>query len=158
MNGIDWLPDMLPVNPWSGNAYEELFAVFRRDFVASQPRYRGHHVWFFNEMDDGKEAIFWHLTDKGKKPNRLPDTNRSARLSWIRPMLEHCPDAEILDWDVDEDGATKTYVWLKNHDFVVILKRMTNGSRRLLTAHHLDYPDMRAKLQKKYERRIGIGT
>lgn len=109
-------------------------------------------------MDEGKEAIFWHLTDKGRKPNRLPDTNRSARLSWVRPMLLRCPDPEILDWDVEEDGVIKTYVWLKNHDFVVIMKRMPDGRRRLLTAHYLDYSDMRDKLQKKYDRRIGIGT
>ncbi len=153
-----WLPPLLTVNPWSGNTYEELYAVFRHDFVESQPRYRGFQVWHFNEIEQGKEVIFWHLTDKGKSPNRLPDPKRSERLCWIRPMLEHCPDAEMLDWDVDEDGATKTYVWLKNCDFVVIMKRLPNGSRRLLTAHHLDYRDMREKLQKKYERRIGIGT
>jgi hypothetical protein len=158
MNGVDWLPEMLAVNPWTATTYDELYAVFRRDFVVSQPRYRGFHVWYFNEMDDGREAIFWHLTDKGKKPNRLPDVNRSARLSWIRPMLEHCPDPAILDWDTHEEGNIKTYVWLQPHDFVVIMKRMPNASRRLLTAHCLDYANMRDKLQKKYDRRIGIGT
>lgn len=158
MDEIDWLPEMLSVSPWSVDTYEMLYAVFRRDFVVSQPRYRGFHVWFFTDMDEGKEEIFWHLTDKGKKPNRLPDTNRSARLSWVRPMLQRCPDPEILDWDVEEDGVIKTYVWLKNHDFVVIMKRMPDGRRRLLTAHYLDYSDMRNKLQKKYDRRISIGT
>lgn len=44
MDEIDWLPEMLSVNPWSGDTYEELYAVFRRDFVLSQPRYRGFHV------------------------------------------------------------------------------------------------------------------
>ena len=74
-------------------------------------------------------------------------------------MLENCPcEGIILDWDIEESGDIKTYVWLKNHDFVVVLKRMNNGRRRLITAHHLDYPDMRNKLQKKYERRLGIGT
>jgi hypothetical protein len=157
MNGIDWLPELLPVNPWTENTYEELYGVFRTNFVGSQPLYRGHHVWFFNEKEDGKEAIFWHLTDKGRAPDRLPDVNRSARLSWVRPMIENCNDAEVLDWDVEEEGSIKTYIWLKNHDFVIIMKRMPNGSRRLLTAHCLDYANMRDKLQKKYDRRLGIG-
>jgi len=158
MTGPVWLPPLMAVNPWTATTYDELYAVFQRDFVQSQPRYRGFQVWYFNDMEDGREAIFWHLTDKGKAPNRLPDMNRSARLTWIRPMLEHCPDPAILDWDIDENGKTTTYVWLQSHDFVVIMKRMPNGSRRLLTAHCLDYPHMRTKLQKKYDRRTGIGT
>jgi hypothetical protein len=158
MNGIDWLPDMLAVDPWNERTYDTLYAVFRRDFVNHHPSYRGFRVWCFRDMDVGKEAVFWHLTDKGKKPDRLPDPRRSERLSWVLPMIENCPSSEILDWDIEEDGVVKTYVWLKRHDFVVIMKRMPDRSRRLLTAHHLDYPNMRGKLQKKYDRRIGIGT
>ena len=61
-------------------------------------------------------------------------------------------------WNVVEDGIAKTYIWLTNHDFVVIMKRMPNGSRRLITEHFLNYPNMRRKLQKKFERRIGVET
>jgi hypothetical protein len=158
MRGIAWLPEMLNVNPWSEDTYDELYAIFKNDFIDRKVKYRGYNVWFFPEIENGKEVIFWHLTDKGKKFDRFPDTNRSPRISWIRPMIERCPDSDILDWDVEEDGVIKSYVWLQNLDYVVIMKRMPDGSRRLLTAHYLDYANMSHKLKKKYERRIGIGT
>ncbi len=166
MNGIDWLPELLGVNPWGHGTYDMLYERFRTDFILSQLSYRGHRVWHFPDKEDGREAIFWHLTDreeqqrrhKVQKPTRVPDLCRSARLSWVRPMIENCPSHEILDWDIEEEGSIKTYVWLKSHDFLVLMKRYPDGARRLLTAYCLNYDNMREKLRKKYDRRLGVGT
>ncbi|WP_421718227.1 hypothetical protein [Algiphilus sp.] len=157
MSYPDWLPDLFPVNPWQQDTYDALYELFERDFKLSQPQYHGQAVWFFPETEDGKEVVFWHLTSRDDKEigERLPDPRRSERLPWIRPMLEQPDKTEILAWDYEEgDGTIKTYVWLENYDFVVILKKYRDGRRRLVTAFWIEYRSARRGLRKKYERRI----
>lgn len=157
MSGPAWLPDLFPVNPWTASTYESLYQLFCYDLKNSQPTYRGCKVWFFPEMDDGKEKVFWHLTSRDDKASgeRLPDMRRSERLPWVRPMLDQPDQPEILDWDHDEgDGSIKSYVWLKNRDFVVIMKKYKDGGRRLITSFWIEYDNTRRKMQKKYERRL----
>jgi len=157
MSYPEWLPELFPVNPWQEDTYEALYRLFARDFKASQPVYDGHAVWFFPEMEDGKEIIFWHLTSREDKEagDRLPDLRRSERLPWVRPMLDQPEKPEILAWDHDEgDGTVKTYVWLENDDFVVIMKKYPDGRRRLITSFWVEYGNTKRKLRKKYERRI----
>ncbi len=137
--------------------------------------YCGHKVWFYPEKDeDGKESIFWHLTSRQEEtdgydsrqprttgrespntlPGRLPDLRRCERLSWIRPVLLRCPDStqDVLDWDYMEgNGKIRTYVWLHQHDFVIILKKLRDGSSRLITSYHLDNPHQRRKIERKYD-------
>lgn len=157
MSCPNWLPNLFPVSPWTQYTYDDLYALFRKDFVASQPVYLGHTVWFFPEMEDGKEKIFWHLTTREdtETGKRLPDLRRSERLPWARPMLENPQDPGILAWDHKEgDGTIKTYVWLKNYSFVVIMKKYPDGKRRLVTSFWVDYPHTGRNLMKKYDRRL----
>jgi hypothetical protein len=152
-----WLPDMFPVNPWTEQTFDLLYAIFRRDFIESQPCYRGCTVWFFPEKAADKELVFWHLTSRDDKETgeRLPDLRRSERLPWARPMLDNADKLEILDWDYEEgDGTIKTYVWLKDNDYLTILKKYPDGRRRLITSFWIDYQNTRRKLEKKYENRI----
>jgi len=154
----EWLPDMLEIDPWTGETYEFLYEhVFKRDFIDSKPQYFKRTVWFFPEVEDGKEKLFWHLTSR-KNPEdgiRYPDLRRCERLSWTRPMIDRCPDVVMLNWDHEEgDGVIKTYVWLTGHDFVVIMKRYKDKSRRLITSYYLDNAHQRRKMTRKYERRI----
>lgn len=158
MSHPQWLPELFPVNPWQHDTYEALYRLFTRDFKESQPVYDGQVVWFFPEMEDGKEKIFWHLTSREDKAagDRLPDLRRSERLPWVRPMLDYPGKPEVLAWDHREgDGTVKTYVWLENDDFVVIMKKFSNGRRRLITSFWVEYGNVRRKLRRKYERRIG---
>lgn len=157
MSYPEWLPDLFPVNPWEHDTYDALYRLFRRDFVESQPVYQGHTVWFFPEIEDGKEQIFWHLTSRNDKETgeRLPDLRRSERLPWVRSMLDQAQRPEVLAWDHEEgDGTIKTYVWLENYDFVVIMKKYPDGRRRLITAFWVEYSNAKRKLRKKYERRL----
>lgn len=136
---------------------EALYAIFRRDFVDNPANYHGHNVWFFPEKDRGKENIFWHLVERDDKAvgARLPDFRRSERLPWARPMLDNLGQPEVLDWDYEEgDRDIRTYVWLKDFDYLIVMKKYPNGQRRLITAYYLDYENTRRKLLKKYERRM----
>ncbi len=133
-----WLPPIVCVNPWTNETFDFLYAIFRRDFKESQPTYDGKAVWFFPEVEDGKEVIFWHMTSRDDRETgeRLPDLRRSERLPWARPMIDNCKQPEILAWDYEEgDRTVKTYVWLKGHDFLVLMKRYKDGRRRLITSY-----------------------
>ena len=158
MSHPKWLPDLFPVNPWQHNTYEGLYRLFEKNFKESQPVYEGRPVWFFVEKEDGKEKIFWHLTSREDMATgcRLPDLRRSERLPWVRPILDHPRKPEVLAWDHREgDGTIKTYVWLANDDFVVIMKKYANGRRRLITSFYVEYENTKRKFRKKYDRRIG---
>lgn len=156
-----WLPDMVSVSPWTDETYDHLYSVFHRDLKRGGLTFQGYNVWFYNEVDGGKEIIFWHLTTRDDKsvnpPARLPDLRRSERLSWIRPIISRCPcpSSDVLSWDFEEgNGDIKTYIWLQNHDFIVICKKLPDGKRRLITSFHLDSHHQASKMQKKYAQRL----
>ncbi len=152
-----WLPEMLNVNPWTETTYDALYQLFCDTLKNSRPVYRGAEVWFFLDMEDGKEKIFWHLTSRDDKETgeRLPDLRRSERLPWVRPMIDQPDQSDVLDWDFEEgDGTIKTYIWLKEYDFVVIMKKYPDENRRLITSFWIEYNNTRRKMQKKYDNRL----
>jgi len=171
----DWLPEMATVNPWSEATYEMLYEIFCRDIRDYNLRYIGNNVWIFREMEDGKEKIFWHLTARKTiqkkiprrkrkfypdgqtdiEPERLPDLRRCERLPWVKPLIEHPSKSEVLAWDYEEgDRTIKTYIWIKDHDFVVIMKKYPDGKRRLITSFYVDKPYKRKDFERKYANRI----
>lgn len=153
----EWLPQLVCVNPWTEETFEILYRIFTRDFKTSQPSYRGHAVWLYLEMDAGKEIIFWHLTHRKDNTtgNLLPDLRRSERLPWVRKIIENSTQSEVLAWDyLESGGKVHTYIWLKDHNFLVLMKKYSNGQRRLITSYHVDFSHKRKKLQKKFAKRI----
>jgi hypothetical protein len=52
--------------------------------------------------------------------------------------------------------AVRTYVWLKDHDYVVVLERQQKNKGdvfMLITSFYLDFEAKRRDLQSRYERR-----
>jgi hypothetical protein len=171
-----WLPVKAQVDPWSYGAgqdtYEILYEIFRRDFVISKPRYLAREIWYFGVIEDGKEAIFWHLTTRNikKKPlprrmrgvveeipveeERYPDLRRSERLPWIRPLIENSVQPEVLAWDYKEgDGNIHVYIWIKSGDFVVIMKKYPDNRCRLVTSYFVDNDYTKSDFERKYKNR-----
>lgn len=169
-----WIPQILNVRPWENDTYDMLYSVFCDDIRDTKLTYAGKNIWFFREeMEDGKEALFWHLTTREPPPiprrkqkfvnrgtyrdetERLPDLPRCERLCWINPIICNHQKKEVLDWDYEEgDGKIKTYLWLKEHSFLVVLKLFPDGKRRLVTSFHVNYVNKRIELERKFERRI----
>ena len=137
-----WLPAAIPfAGDW--NAFvTALYAVFTRDFKGTWPRFRACPVWHDRRVlpdGDGKEEGFWHLVTRDQwvfnlqsrrdEKERLPDLDRASRVPWARPIVEHEADGSVLVWEFDEVAnrgpVVRTYVWLKDHDYVVILERQT---------------------------------
>lgn len=171
----EWLPEIASVNPWTDTTYEMLYEIFCRDIRDHHLKYADHDVWIFPEMEDGKEIIFWHLTTRESKPKtvprrkrrfrqedlltakseRLPDLRRCERLPWVKPLIENPSATEILAWDYQEGNRSiKTYIWIKESDFVVILKKYPDGTRRLITSFYVDNTYKREDFQRKYINRI----
>ncbi|MFC1782015.1 hypothetical protein ACFL02_00330 [Planctomycetota bacterium] len=173
----EWLPEMVQVSPWctggSDDTFNMLYYIFCRDIKNRNLKFHEHHIWFFNECEDGKEKIFWHLTSRMQRARkvprrkrkfydqdeipaqRIPDLRRAERLPWVRAIIENAGKIEILSWDCEEgDVSTKTYVWLKNRDFVVIMKKYPNHSRRLVTSFYVDKEYKRHDFERKYNHRI----
>ncbi|MFO7738102.1 MAG: hypothetical protein R6V46_06515 [Desulfatiglandaceae bacterium] len=171
----EWLPEKALVSPWTLNTYEVLYEIFCRDIRDYALRYKGNDVWIFRDMEDGKETVFWHLTTRETKParvprrkrrfysavqlreerERLPDLRRCERLPWVRPLIEHPSDPEVLAWDYEEgDRTIKTYVWIKDYCFVAIMKRYADQKRRLITSFYVDTKFKRDDFERKYSDRI----
>ena len=152
-----WLPPLFAVNPWTATTFDALYAVFKADFLDSTASYGSHRVWVFPNQERDKVLIFWHLTEKEDKAvgGRVADLRRAERLPWSRPMLDNITDPQVTHWDyVEGDKTVKTYVWLKDFDFVIVLKRMPNLSRRLITSFHVDYANKKRDLERKYSQRL----
>lgn len=156
MNAPDWLPGLFSVNPWSDETYELLYAIFHADFIARKVNHNGFAVIIPKAKEEGKETTFWHITtrEEKKQVERLPDHRRCERLPWLKPMLENSDRVEVLAWEYTEgDGVIKVYVWLKEYDYVAIMKKLSKGRLILLTAFWVEYESMKRKLIKKYESR-----
>jgi hypothetical protein len=152
----DWLPPLLTVSPWSADTLDDLYEVFQTD-IASQALYlNGDRIWYFPNRSDDREDVFWHLTHKeNAEGEREPDLRRCERLCWCGPVLANCGLPDVLAWDFEEGtGDVKTYVWLHEHDYLIVLKRYPDGRRRLITAFYIDHASYRAKIRKKYEKRL----
>jgi len=148
---------MLQVNPWNTATFDHLYGVFTRDFKNSRPTIDNRHVWFFQDMDDGKERIFWHLTHRKDRISdvRLPDPRRCERLPWIRSMIEHCYDPELLFWDyIEDDKSIGSYLWLKSQQFIVIMRKYPDTQRRLVTSYFVDQSGFIRSFERKYSQRV----
>lgn len=153
----EWLPDLLEINPWGADTFDMLYQVFEADIKNTGLTFNANPVWYFPEIEDDKEVIFWHLTHREDRTaqERLPDTRRCERLNWIRPILENENEPEVLWWDYEEyDRTIKTYIWLQEYDFLIILKKYPDGGRRLITSYFVEYQHAKNKLRKKYDQRV----
>ncbi|MDN5881406.1 MAG: hypothetical protein L0H75_06525 [Nitrosospira sp.] len=173
-NSPGWLPNSIPFSGDWDTFIRALYIVFDRDFKKCFPRYRTFPVWHNRRVDRadkfGFEEGFWHLVTRDERvfncatrrneKERLPDLGRASRVPWVRPIIEHEDDPAVLAWDFDEEAGgakvVRSYIWLKEQDYVVVLERQrkTRGDIFLLiTSFHITYEAKRRDLQKRYERR-----
>lgn len=158
-----WLPDMISVNGEWNDVVARLYAIFDRDFRQVGCAFDTHPVsWDSRKLDNSPyEEGFWHLitAQDYQLGERLPDFRRAERLPWCRPTIVNSSDPGVRLWDYQEGkGHTRTYIWLENWDYVVILERRPHKGRRttahLVTAFHVGGNNTRAKLRKKYAKRV----
>lgn len=168
----DWLPAHLPFTGDWDAFIRTLYAVFEADFKHRRPVHAGRPVWHDGRKDPGDtygfEEGFWHLTTKDewiydpktrtRRKERVPDFRRSERLPWCNPIITHSGDASIRTWEYqEENGQIRTYIWLRDHDYVAILRpwqtRNHGSVWMLVTAFYLDYKNAKTNMELKYARR-----
>ena len=153
-----WLPDPIECGGEWKETLARLHTVFERDFVQGRPHFRGKRVWWDRRILPGEiySEGFWHLisrTDYGSG-DRVPEFRRAERLCWCRPMLEPPDEPEMIVWDADASGRIRTYLWLEEEDFVLVLQQRDATTVILITAYHLDGEGSRRKLRRSYTNRL----
>lgn len=112
---------------------EEIYRVFRRDFIESQPRFHGRWVRCRRDIQhDQKEAGFWHCVQAGEtEEQRTLDLRRCERISWVRAVIENEQDARVETWPTRRGE--------RQADVPLVCKRVSGGARRkreILAADH----------------------
>lgn len=157
-NHPDWVPHALKYSDFNGKWDEFLttvYRIFERDFKQSTPTYREYPVTYDSRIQDGKEAVFWHLTSQydEKTRNREMDLRRCERIPWPSPIIEHSQDKQLSVWKNKRGKEIRILLWLEGMDYLVVLKESRN-TVILLTAYCTDRDHTRNKLRS--ERKIGF--
>lgn len=161
----NWLPDIIELSDFGGD-YEtynnHLYGVFLNDFVHNIPIYDARRVFHDDRVldDSGKCEAFFHLTTKDEKDAkganiRVFDPRRSERLGWARAVIDNTNDVEILAWRNVRGKSERVILFLKNYDFVVVLKETKNKKQFIvITAYYVDYDHTKRKLLDEYSNSI----
>lgn len=148
-----WLPALITLEEHAGNwdrYLKVIYGHFRRDFVLSQPRFKGSRVGIRRKPDDqDKEATFWHLISEGEEDERYPNLRRCERIRWPRPIIEHHEELCIKVWENQRRGKSNVCIWYEEVDYLVVLGRRRDYML-LLSAYPVQ-PHTKRRLRREYE-------
>jgi hypothetical protein len=166
--GPDWLPDTFCVDGEFRTILGQLYSLFYRDFVETKPRLESMDVFFDRTIKPGEvyEDGFWHLVEREHilgQPRSF-DPRRAERLPWCKAAITNCLDEVFVKfWKNEERGQVVCYVWLEQHDYVIILtervlKATTTKPEKkiafLKTAYFVDGESKKRSLRRKYSERL----
>jgi hypothetical protein len=158
---ISWLPPMVSVDGVWFEVISRLYSIFVSDIKEGKPCFRDREIWWDRRILPGEtyEECFWHLVTKidEETRQRLLDSRRAERLPWCAPTIARSTDPAVKVWDFGEGRREiRTYLWLEDYDYVVVLEKQSKGFRNiafLVTAFHVDGESRKRALRKKYEAR-----
>jgi hypothetical protein len=147
--------------------YGFLYPYFHRDFVAARTYLNG--TIFVDPAAhgyrDGKEEIFWHITTREKEfkvkrggrmqtvKQRLFDSDRSARIEWVKQIINNHSHPDIRLFYRKETKGKKPirmYLWAYQHDFVVIVQKLGQSDAYLVTSFYITETYKRNSYQAWY--------
>lgn len=153
-----FLPPMLNLQGSWNVVLNELYTIFKKDFIESKVFYQNLKVIYDKrKLWGNKEEAFWHLiTKEDTKAVRIPAYDRAKRLPWARPTIENHDKPEVKVWDyLEGNGKVRIYLWLENYDYAVILER-GKGKRKhlviLITGFYVERWK-RKDLLRRYQKR-----
>lgn len=145
----DWLPPQLTL---AGSSYMNdlniLYSVFKNDFIDTTPAtIEGHKIIVDNHTDpDWNHEYtygFTHIITRGES-NRSMDYERAKKLPWVRAILDNYNQPEVTAFWYSRPKGDRLYLWLREHDFVVILSPLrgkqasSTSDRIIVTAYSID--------------------
>jgi hypothetical protein len=164
---IPWLPHLFSV---TGNWQRDItgvYAVFCADFKVGPPLFRGTYVQFDRRIKPGDtyEEGFWHLIQHSQREGapRLPNLRSMERIPWCKPMVENSRRPAVKTWDYEKKlGKIRTYIWLVNYKYVVVLEHKLMGKTKgtpfwgviLITAYYVEGDSSARSLLNRYKNRI----
>jgi hypothetical protein len=161
----DWLPNELELLGSSiDDDYAKLFEVFERDFVKAAPATVDGDIVTYNTKldsatDDKYPLGFTHLVTEGKNDRHI-DFDRAKKLPWVRAVLENYTADDVKAFWVEQAKGETLYLWLHEHDFVVVLRKFKSKKERrkkkiIVTAFHV-YGYNRRYYQRLLDRAIKV--
>lgn len=158
-HSLDWLPDLLLLSESDGNwdrYLERLYQAFDADFVTSKPAYPGKRFALKRyPITLGKEATFWHLTQKGpedgakSEDDRVPHLPRCERIRWPRPIVEAMESGQVRVWKNVRGRYERIVIALDDFSYIVVLEDRKEYVM-LWTAYPIEQNNRRRKLEKEY--------
>jgi len=157
----NWLPPVISVNGEWNEVLARLYEIFKRDFKETQRTLDGKLVWWDKRIlaSDQYEEGLWHLISRieRKTGERFFDPRRAERLPWCGPIISNANDGCVKVWDFKEaTGRLRTYVWLDDWDYVIILEKREQRKGQILfliTAFYVDGDSKRRNLRSKFNKR-----
>ena len=135
-----------------------LKGIFNRD-IKNNPKFkfRSKQINPISVETDAMEILFEHLTtemiDK-KRRKRVFESERSKRLHWIKYHIDENKGTNMYVFSVQDPEGIRTYIYDEDEEYVIILEPYRKiNEYYLLSAYYLKGRN-RAKIKKKYSRRL----
>ncbi|MZY06598.1 RlfB protein [Acinetobacter pittii] len=143
---------------------EHFYSFFKRDFIDSDTYLERIYINpKKDELDDGKQKVFWHLTTRTdevwkqngklrqKVKERFPDLNRARRICWIKEIIENYDHNDIkLFYAKHHSSKIRLYLWAYDYDFLVILQKLGRSESILVTSFYITHDGKRKELDELY--------
>ncbi len=146
------LPPKIEFNGDFKTFLDEVYNVFKIDFIDSKPIFNGKRLGL-KKMPyvDGFEATFYHLTHEGKvEQDRKPNLERMARIPFPRPLIENSNHPYLKVWRNERKNETRILIYHTEEKYLAVL---ADRGKYILpwTAYLITYPNQEKKLMKEYE-------
>lgn len=158
----DWLPPQLILNGrLPSDDYATLHTIFQNEISLAGLEIQGSPVWVDRTPDRSLpqyEMGFTHLVTRDDGMGmRTIDYARAKKLSWVKPVIENYDTPEVYSFWHSTNNNDTLYLWLYDHDFVIILRKLRSragirsNAQIIVTSYNVD-PNKRFDLQRRYGR------
>lgn len=159
----DWLDPELPLKGTLDENYSCLYEIFVRDLSNLEGIIvDGKSVCIDMGKDEAMpkyERSFLHFVTRTRGDIRSIDFDRARKLHWVRKVLEHYTAPEVTAFWHLGPQCPVLYLWLEEHDFILILKdqrsRAYKDSRIMVTAYSVD-PEYRRTLNNRLKSALKV--
>lgn len=149
------LPDLLLMESYNGDwikYYEEVYKIFKKDFIDSRTEYKGRPVNLKKHpIVDGKECTFYHLTHEGNDENeRKPNIRRMERIRWPKFIIKNSEDSYLKIWKNVRKRDKRILIWHTKEKYLLVL---ADREKYVLpwTAYVIEQNHRIVKLMKEYQ-------
>jgi hypothetical protein len=158
VNLPDWLPPTTKLSGVFDRDIANLYEIYSNYFITTDCFLGEQKVFFDRKVNKSdKEEGFWHLVTRkdSKSGERLFENKRAERLIWSLPLIKNCQSDEVTVFEFLHKQKKRTFVWLKDHDYLMIFQPYKNGNATLLvTAYHIDGSSNRRWIEQQFDNRI----